>query len=115
MYACDIVVTRTSSINYYGTKLLTENVLNNEMINKETGRIIFVSSTSGVGAFNRSNAQLKSRIVDIVDNGTKQDFDQLMDTFAQAVKRNKNNVFDGNMVFPKSAYGMSKVCKFCVL
>ena len=106
-----IVVTRTSSINYYGTKYLTEAILSNKLLNGKKGRIVFVSSLAGSSAFGKANKQTRTEFANIVANGSKQDLDALMQTFANAVKSNNNNVVSGNLKFGRSAYGMSKVCK----
>ena len=84
--------------------------LQNNLLNTENGKIIFVSSTAGQWAFRGCNKQVKNKLEDISQNGTKSNIDDLMETFATAVNSDKNNPKSGNYQFPKSAYGMSKVC-----
>ena len=84
--------------------------MENNLLNTENGKIVFVSSTAGQWAFRGCNKELKNKFEEISQNGRKSNIDEMMEIFATAVNGDKNNPKSGNYQFPKSAYGMSKVC-----
>lgn len=99
------------NVNYFGLTYLTQTLMDKNLINPKKGRIINLGTINAQFAFKGCNQVLKSKLLQIVENGSIEDLDDIMSSYLLSMKQSKpkQSPTFKDYQFPSDSYGMSKV------